>query len=350
MYRKWIRFRNTLIVPKKDAMLMNPISMAIDYICYTVTNLEILLKKYSFKVIYFNINHRLGIINRSFNEQRVYDNRLSRLFKDMVRLMETSDISGIYTKYHEYFKNNCKTYSVKDIDNRIIGYDYNNDLPQMELVFIRESLIEQNRLTPDDIFYCNRLILSLLTNTRVVYTTTSNIDYLKYHKAKFIRSRNWRQYKRRESITIPQPLTHSLYQHFNQTRKLPLIDCCQTNSYDLFILTDDPYKMYIKNESTLFLDDGLLDDYIEVIEVLNEREEQTSFDANDYASFIESIEPTEITEPDIDIIIDSIIKRWRSAYSEFDLKRLKILQKTINRAESIGSIQDISLDKSTEIV
>lgn len=108
--------------------------------------------------------------------------------------------------------------------------------------------------------------------------------------------------------------------------------------------------MYIKNESTLFLDDGLLDDYIEVIEVLNEREEQTSFDANDYASFIESIEPTEITEPDIDIIIDSIIKRWRSAYSEFDLKRLKILQKTINRAESIGSIQDISLDKSTEIV
>ena len=60
MYRKYLTFREPLIVPKTDAMLMNPISIAIDYICYTITNLDLLLKKYSFRVIYFNVNHRTG--------------------------------------------------------------------------------------------------------------------------------------------------------------------------------------------------------------------------------------------------------------------------------------------------
>lgn len=358
MYRKYVRFRKDLRVQRTNAMLMNPISIAIDYICYTITNLDILLKKYTFKVIYFNINHRIGLVNRSANKKLANDKRLARMFKDMVYLMETGDISGTYMRYHEYFRENTQSYRLKDIDDRRTGYDYNNDLPRMELAFIREALIEQNQLTPDDIYFCNRIILSMLTHTRVIYTETSNIDYLKYHKARFIRSRNWRHYRRKESIVKVPPLDRSLYRYFKETRMLPLIDCCQTNSYDLFILTDDPYKMYVKHETSLFTDEGLLDDYIEVIELLESRDETSaitdSTDSVDRYSFIESIEPTEIMESDMNIIMDSIIKRWSESYSEFDLRRLKI---TIDRLEgrpersiSVNNISEIIIDDLTEIV
>jgi hypothetical protein len=350
MYRKYLRFREELIDKKTKTMRMNPISIAIDYICYTTTNLEILLKKYKFKVIYFNINHRIGIINRSANKKHTYDKRLMRAFKDMIYLMESSDISGTYMSYHEYFKKNISTYRIKDINKRKSGYDYNNDLPKLELDFIREALTEQNQLTLDDIFYCNRVILSMLTNTRVIYTETANIDYLKYHKARFIRSKNWRHYKRKESITKVLPLEQTLYQYFSESRKLPLIDCCQTNSYDLFILTDDPYKMYIKNETSIFLDEGLLDDYIEVIDALNERDNRTTVEIDNYTTFIESIEPTEITEHDINIIVESITNRWSSLYSEFDLNKLKVPIKTVRKTASVNDMSMISVDDSTEIV
>ena len=375
MYRKYIRFRKDLRVQRTNAMLMNPISIAIDYICYTITNLDILLKKYTFKVIYLNVNHRIGLINRSANKKRANDKRLARMFKDMIYLMETGDISGTYMRYHEYFRENLQSYRLKDIDDRRTGYDYNNDLPRMELAFIREALIEQNQLSPNDLYFCNRIILSMLTNTRVIYTETSNIDYLKYHKARFIRSRNWRHYRRKESIVKVRPLDRSLYSHFKETRVLPLIDCCQTNSYDLFILTDDPYKMYVKHETSLFMDEGLLDDYIEVIELLESREEATPMDPivdpvnaltplvvstdtitdpSDRYSFIESIEPTEIMESDVNIIIDSIIKRWSEAYSEFDLRKLKIAIERPNdrpeRSISVNNISEIIIDGLVEIV
>ena len=350
MYRKYITFREQLIVPKTDAMLMNPISMAIDYICYTATNLDLLLKKYSFRVIYFNINHRIGLLKRSSAKQSIFDKRLARSFKDMLRLMEPCDVTGIYTKYHSYFKNHVKSYDIKDIDERKIGYDYNNDLPKMELAFIREALIEQNRLTANDLYYCNLLILSTLTNCRVIYTDTSNIDYLKYHKAKFIRNKNWRHYKRKESIVECPSITQNIYDYFNATRELPLIDCCQTNSYDLFVLTDDPFKMYIKNQTSLFLDEGLLDDFIDMIDAIDKRENDSSIDTNDFSTFIESIEPTEITEADINIILDSIIKRWRSLFSYVDIRKLKIVCKLPSRTQSIDTIKEYSVDILTEII
>lgn len=350
MYRKYLKFRESLVVPQTDAMLMNPISMAIDYICYTLTNLDVLLKKYSFKVIYFNINHRTGLLKHSSVKQTKYDRRLARLFKDMLRLMETGDVTGTYMKYHDYFAKNVRSYAVKDLDDRKIGYDYNNDLPKMELEFIREALIEQNQLTSEDLYYCNRLILSTLTHCRVVYTDTSNIDYLKYHKARFIRNKNWRHYKRKESIIEPPEITRNIYEYFNGSRKLPLIDCCQTNSYDLFVLTDDPFKMYVKNESSLFLDEGLLDDFVDLIDTIDKRENEQSIDAGDFSTFIESIEPNEITEADINIILDSIIKRWRSSFTEADIRKLKISRKPFPRTESTATIKDYSIDQLTEII
>jgi hypothetical protein len=350
MYRKYLTFREQLIVPKTDAMLMNPISMAVDYICYTVTNLDLLLKKYSFRVIYFNVNHRTGLLKRSFAKRSIIDRRLARSFKDMLRLMEPCDVTGIYTKYHFYFKNHVKSYGIKDIDERKIGYDYNNDLPKMELAFIREALVEQNRLTADDLYYCNRLILSTLINCRVIYTDTSNIDYLKYHKARFIRNKNWRHYKRKESIINPPQITQNIYEYFNATRELPLIDCCQTNSYDLFVLTNDPFKMYIKNQISLFLDEGLLDDYVDLIDAIDKRECDESTDTNDFNTFIESIEPTEITEADINIILDYIIKRWSSLFTYIDMRKLKIVRRSPSRVQSIGSIKEYSIDMLTEII
>lgn len=350
MYRKYLKFRESLIVPKTDAMLMNSISIAIDYMCYTLTHLDVLLKKYSFKVIYFNVNHRTGLLKRSSVKQHNYDSRLARLFKDMLRLMETCDVTGTYMKYHDYFTKNVKTYAVKDLDDRKVGYDYNNDLPKMELAFIREALIEQNQLTADDLYYCNRLILSTLTHCRVVYTNTSNIDYLKYHKARFIRNKNWRHYKRKESIVEPPEIEKNIYEYFSESRKLPLIDCCQTNSYDLFVLTDDPFKMYVKNESSLFLDEGLLDDFVDLIDVLDKRETEQSINTSEFSTFIESIEPTEITEADINIILDSIIKRWRSSFTEADIRKLKISRKQLPRTESTVTIKDYSIDQLTEII
>ena len=350
MYRKYLTFREQLIVPKTDAMLMNPISIAIDYICYTATNLDLLLKKYSFRVIYFNINHRTGLLKRSSAKQSTIDRRLARSFKDMLRLMEPCDVTGIYTKYHSYFKDRVTSYTIKDIDERKIGYDYNNDLPKLELAFIQEALVEQNQLTSDDLYYCNRLILSMLTNCRVIYTDTSNIDYLKYHKARFIRNKNWRHYKRKESLITPPPIMQNIYNYFNATRKLPLIDCCQTNSYDLFVLTDDPFKMYIKNQTSLFLDEGLLDDYVDLIDTINKRENESSTDTNDFSTFIESIEPTEITEADINIILDSIIKRWRSLFTYIDIQKLKSEHDPPTRAQSIASINEYSIDMLTEII
>ena len=349
MYRKYLQFRKPLRDSSK-AFLMNPISMAIDYICYVITHLEILLKKYSFRVIYFNITHKISIYNRSYNKQRSYDNRLSRSFKDMIRLMETSEISGTYIKYHEYFKNTVKSYKIKDIDERKTGYDYENSLPKLELEFIREALNEQTHLTPNDVYYCNRIILSMLTNCRVIYTDSSNIDYMKYHNARFIRNKNWRHYKRRESVIKPEPITKSLYEHFNETRKYPLIDCCQTNSYDMFILTDDPFKFYVKNDSPIFLDTDMLEDYVEVIDLIEERENESSLEGDNYTTFIESIEPTEITEADINIIIESIIKRWQSFYKHFDIKKLKISTKPPTRSHSVPHITEYKIDISTEIV
>ena len=350
MYRKYLKFRESLIVPKTDAMLMNPISMAIDYICYTLTNLDVLLKKYAFKVIYFNVNHRTGLLKRSSVKQTKYNSRLALSFKDMLRLMETCDVTGVYMKYHDYFTKNVKTYAIKDLNDRKIGYDYNNDLPKMELAFIREALIEQNQITSEDLYYCNCLILSTLTHCRVVYTDTSNIDYLKYHKARFIRNKNWRHYRRKESIIEPPEITQNIYEYFNESRKLPLIDCCQTNSYDLFVLTDDPFKMYVKNESSLFLDEGLLDDFIDLIDIIDKRETEQSSYVDDFSTFIESIEPTEITEADINIILDSIIKRWRSSFTEADIKKLKITQKLLQRTDSMATIKENSIDQLTEII
>ena len=350
MYRKYVKFREHLIVPKTDTLLMNPVSMAIDYICYTITNLDILLKKYSFKVIYFNINHRTGLLKRSPSKQSQIDKRLARSFKDMLRLMETHDVTGTYMKYHDYFKQNVKSYKVEDLNERKIGYDYNNDLPKMELSFIEQALLEQNHLTSDDLYYCNRLILSTLTNCRVIYTDTANIDYLRYHKARFIRNKNWRHYKRKESIVKTPQITQTIYEYFNESRKLPLVDCCQTNSYDLFVLTDNPFKMYVKNETSLFLDEGLLDDFVDVIDVLDKRENVLSTDTNNFNTFIDSIEPTEITEADINIILDSIIKRWHSSFTEADIRKLKISHKPISRASSITTIKEYSVDMLTEII
>jgi hypothetical protein len=301
-------------------MLINPISMAIDYIMFTITHIERLLKKYKFRVLYFNVNHRTGIRKRSFQQQRVYNNRLALAFKDMSRLMSDNDMSGVYIKYHEYFKDNIERYNLKD--NRKIGYDYDNMLPRLELRFIEQALIEQNYLTPDDLYYCNLLILNALDNCRVVYTDTSGIDYFKYHKARFIRNPNWRHYRRNENIINKPTITQSLYAYFKCARKLPLIDCCQTNSYDVFILTEDPFKLYINGESSIFLDEDLLDDYIEVIDKLNEQ-----VDAENYSVFIDSIEPTEITENDVALVLESISKRWGSLYELFNLKRLGAIKK-----------------------
>jgi hypothetical protein len=253
-------------------------------------------------------------------------------------------------KYHDYFKDNVKSYGIKDIDERKIGYDYNNDLPTMELAFIREALIEQNRLTAEDLYYCNCLILSMLTHCRVIYTDTSNIDYLKYHKARFIRNKNWRHYKRKESIVECPSITYNLYEYFNATRKLPLIDCCQTNSYDLFVLTDDPFKMYIKNQISLFLDEGLLDDFVDLIDDIDKRENEVSMDTNNFSTFIESIEPTEITEADVNIILDSIIKRWRSLFTCIDIRKLKIKYRLPSRTQSNDTIKEYSVDMLTEII
>lgn len=343
LYNNYLKFRKAF--RHKGSMLINPVSMALDYIMYTITHTERLLKKYRFKVLYFNVNHRIGFLKRSSQRQRVYNNRLAHMFKDMARLMSTTDISGIYMKYHEYFKDNLERYSLKDIDNRKIGYDYDNMLPQMELQFIEQALIEQNYLSPEDIYYCNLLILNAMDNCRIIYTNNSNIDYFKYHKARFIRNPNWRQYKRNESIVEKPILTHSLYEHFKDTRKLPLIDCCQTNSYDIFILTDNPFKMYVNDESRIFLDEGLLDDYIEVIDKLNE-----PIDEALYSVFIESIEPTEMTENDINIVLESIVKRWNSLYDSFNLNRLKDVQKQRKSLKNIVKSPSISVDSLMEIV
>ena len=343
MYGKYLKFRKALI--HKECMLINPVSMAIDYIMYTITHMEQLLKKYRFRVLYFNVNHRIGILKRSYQQQRVYNNRLVRSFKDMARLMETSDMSGSYMKYHEYFKDNIEKYTLKDLDNRKIGYDYDNMLPRLELEFIEQALIEQNYLKADDIYYCNLLILNALDNCRVIYTNTPNIDYFKYHKAKFIRNPNWKNYKRNESILEAPSITQSLYEYFICTRKLPLIDCCQTNSYDMFILTDDPFKLYLKNESHIFLDEGLLDDYIEVIDKLND-----NIDPVLYSTFIESIEPNEITENDVKIVLESIIKRWKPLYSMFNLNMLNGIQKRDKTVKNIAKSPTISIDNLMEIV
>ena len=338
IYSKYLTFRKQII--RKDNTLINPISMAIDYIMYTITHTEQLLRKYKFKVLYFNVNHRIGLLKRSSQQQRIYVNRLARSFKDMVRLMNDSDISGTYAKYNDYFKDNAERYALKD--NRKIGYDYDNILPRLELQFIEQALIEQNHLSPDDLYYCNLLILNALTNCRVIYTDTPCIDYFKYHKAKFIRNLNWKHYKRAES-TIEKPnITDTLYEHFTSTRKLPLIDCCQTNSYDMFILTDDPFNLYIKGETQIFLDEGLLDDYIEVIDKLDETDDTVL-----YNTLIESIEPTEITENDVNIILNSIIKLWKSMYNIFDISRLKVSRKPPK--DTLKS-PTISIDNLMEIV
>lgn len=341
IYSKYFKFRKQII--RKDNTLINPVSMAIDYIMYTITHTEQLLRKYRFKVLYFNINHRIGLLKRSSQQQRAYINHLARSFKDMVRLMNDSDISGTYTKYHEYFKDNVEKYTLKD--NRKIGYDYDNILPRLELQFIEQALIEQNYLSPEDLYYCNLLILNALTNCRVIYTNTPCIDYFKYHKAKFIRNPNWKHYKRAESVVEKPIITDTLYEHFISTRKLPLIDCCQTNSYDMFILTDNPFKLYVNNESHIFLDEGLLDDYIEVIDKLDETDDTVL-----YNTLIESIEPTEIMENDVNIVLESIIKRWKLLYNIFDISRLKVSRKSDKMLKNTIKSPTVSVDNLMEIV
>lgn len=349
LYRKYIKFRQEF----KDASctsLMNPVSMAIDYILYSLTHTEFLLKKYRFKVLYFNVNHRIGIVKRNTAKQRQYDNRLCRKFKDIIRIMEDCDLSGVYSKYHEYFKQNVKTYKLKELDDRTVGYDYDNVLPEMQLDFIRTALNEQNYLTGDDIYLCNLYVVSMLKQCRVVYTKTPNIDYFKYHKARFIRSPNWKHFKRVESIAEKPTINSSLFDHFASTRKLPLLECCQTNSYDIFILADSLYDLYIKGEQKLFPDEYILEDYIDVIDMIENRKESMETVSNaeqkeeesesesvteDFMKssfmndeiierdmFIGSIEPMEITATDIDIIIENVIKKWDKFFTEFDIKRL----------------------------
>lgn len=349
IYRKYMKFRKNL--NDKGTVLMNPVSMAIDYMLFTMTHMERLLRNYSFKVIYFNVNHRIGMTKRTHRKQRIIDGRLSRMFKDMTHLMETGEMAGIYMRYHEYFNETVKGYAVKDFSRRKIGYDYDNALPRMELLFIEEALREQNRLTPDDIFYCNRLLLDALTNCRVVYTESPNIDYIKYYKARFIRSANWKHYKRKESIIQKQPITTNVYTHFVSTRKYPLIDCCQTNSYDMFILTDDPITLYVKMESPIFLDENLLDDYVDVIDKLNDsNEDDVLTETYNYTGLVESIEPTEITEQDINIILDSVIKRWRPLFMEFDLRRLKVNKQPSSCLKNMINSSSISIDDFMEII
>ena len=349
IYKKYIKFRKNL--NDKGTILMNPVSMAIDYMLFTMTHMERLLRNYSFKVIYFNVNHRIGIMKRTPRKQRIIDGKLSRLFRDMTHLMETGEIAGTYMRYHEYFNEKLKGYAIKDFSKRKIGYDYDNALPRMELLFIEEALREQNHLTPDDIYYCNRLLLETLTNCRVIYTDTPNIDYMKYHKARFIRNINWKHYKRRESIVHKPSVTTNLYIHFVTTRKYPLIDCCQTNSYDMFILTDDPVTMYIKNESPIFLDENLLDDYVDVIDKLNDNDDDDiSTETYSYTGIIESVEPAEITEQDINIILDNIIKRWRSMFMEFDLRRLKVKELPSSCPKNTIKSPSVSIDDFMEII
>jgi hypothetical protein len=110
----------------------------------------------------------------------------------------------------------------------------------------------------------------------------------------------------------------------------------------MFILTDDPFKLYVKGESHIFLDEGLLDDYIEVIDKLGETDDTVL-----YNTLIESIEPTEMTENDVNIVLESIIKRWKSLYNIFDISRLKISRKPPKNALKSPTI---SVDNLMEIV
>ena len=349
LYRKYITFRKGF-KHESGSFMMNPLSMALDYILYAATHIDALLRSYRFKVIYFNVNHRIDIRRRSPAKQKQLISRLANAFRDMSYIMNTSDISGIYTRYHEYFKESVKSYKIKDIDERRTGYDYDNDLPQMELSFIEKALIEQNHLTPDDIYYCNILILNMLRNCRVIYTETPGIDYLKYHKARFVRSSKWK-FQRRKEIHAKKPsIEYSIYEYFTTTRRLPLIDCCQTNSYNMFIVTENPFELYMDGKMTIFPDESLLDDYAEVIDLLIMRKEESASDMDQYANYIDSIEPTEITEADIDIVVNSIIKRWVSMYSVIDLHKLKMIKKPHNRLKSTHITSTIGINDTLEIV
>ena len=339
LYRKYMIFRREFRDGTRTP-LMNPVSMAIDYILYSLTHMEILLKKYRFKVLYFNLNHRIGLSKRNPAKQRRYDNMLCRKFKDIIHIMEDCDLSGVYSKYHDYFKKNVKTYKLENLDDRTTGYDYDNILPELQMDFICAALREQNYLTGDDIYLCNLYILSMLRHCRVVYTSTPNIDYFKYHKARFIRSPNWKHFKRIESIAERPIITSSLFDHFASTRKLPLLECCQTNSYDILILEDSLYDLYIKGKQKLFPDEYLLEDYIDVIEAIERRKEnicnldektEESEDMKNYSTFDEkteihefigSVEPMEITAADVDIIIENVVKKWNKFFTEFDIKLL----------------------------
>ena len=343
LYKKYIVFRRNLSI--NGTMLFNPISNALDYIFYAISHMEILLKKYTFRVVYFNVNHRMRLLNKSAKNIKYNDGKLARSFKDMICLMDDGDLLGIYTDYHNYFRRNVKTYKLTDLTDRRIGYDYDNNLPDKQLSFIRDLLIEQNNLTADDIYHCNLYILSMLRNCRIVYTENSNIDYLKYHKARFIRKMNWKQYKRIESI-VKKPSIADIYTYFSTSRKLPLIDCCQTNSYDMFILTDNPFDMYVFNKASVFYDENLLDDYIDVIDIISKNKDtldgincnddndndETHNDmvVNDVTvssyNTVQSIEPTEITFNDVNILINHLTQKWNGMYEMFDLTVLSLQQ------------------------
>lgn len=271
---------------QEKVFLLNPIANSLDYILFSMVNLNNLLKKYSRKFIYFNVKHRLNV----FHKNNIND--LIRKFKRLIGFIPDVELIS-YEKYHEFFKN-YKNYRYNNLSERKLLYDYDNEKSLREKEFFLELIKHQNYLTEKDLFYCNLLILSCLKNTTVIYTTTNNIDYRKYLNAKIVPKRSKKhRYYYNENIYEKHINLTDFYTHFK--REIPIIDYSQVNNYDFFVL-NTPIDLYINNFNNVILD-GINDILIEDI--------------------------VEINETDINSLINFIKEKYQPYFTEIDLNLLK---------------------------
>ena len=311
LYSKYLKYKQNIFDKKYKVYLINPVARAFDYILFSVTQLQKVIRKYRRIILYFNTTHRNPkIIEKSELQKQKFDRKLLNNFKRIITFMPDNELCGIYLDLHNYFKNSPVKYNFQEITDRKTRFDCDGELFINRIEFFKQLIISQNKLSSSELYFCNLLILSTINSEKVniIYTTTPNIDFRRYGKfARFIRYSDWKIRRREESLTEP-PKTISLFEYFSKARKLPIMELSDANSYEIF-LNENPVKLYLFGENK-YITENSLDEIISDLISSESNIMQNDILLNQFS-----------VENNINFF-RNVVENWKRFYEEFDLENL----------------------------